>query len=60
MGKQQNGIYCEYCKLKLLHKSLYARRQHEHGKKHIQNKIDYWQKVVREQNLKAPDFTTLK
>ena len=58
MGKKP--LVCEYCKVKLMHKSLHARRQHEHGKKHIQNKIDYWQRVVREENLKAPDLVSLK
>ena len=41
-------FYCEYCDLFLAHSSIGGRRQHCIGRKHIQNKIEYFQKVVRE------------
>ena len=42
-------FYCDYCDIYLAHSSIGGRRQHCIGRKHIQNKIDYYQKVVREQ-----------
>lgn len=40
--------YCDYCDIYLAHSSIGGRRQHTIGRKHIQNKIDYYQKVVRD------------
>ena len=42
-------FYCDYCDIYLAHSSIGGRRQHTIGRKHIQNKIDYYQKVAREQ-----------
>ena len=50
MGKSKT-LFCDYCKVRLAHRSLVARRQHENGRKHIQNKIDYWQRVARAESL---------
>ena len=50
MGKRK-GIFCDYCKVRLAHRSVFARRQHDHGKKHIQNKIDYWSRIAKEEKL---------
>jgi len=44
-------FYCDYCDIYLAHSSIGGRRQHCIGRKHIQNKIDYYQKIVREQGM---------
>jgi U1 small nuclear ribonucleoprotein C len=44
-------FYCDYCDIYLAHSSIGGRRQHCIGRKHIQNKIDYYQRIVREQGL---------
>ena len=44
-------FYCDYCDIYLAHSSIGGRRQHCIGRKHIQNKIDYYQKLVREQGI---------
>ena len=48
-------FYCDYCDIALAHSSMTGRRQHNAGRKHIQNKIDYFQKIMRDQGL-APLF----
>jgi U1 small nuclear ribonucleoprotein C len=42
-------FYCDYCDIYLAHSSIGGRRQHCIGRKHIQNKIDHYQKIVRDQ-----------
>ncbi len=54
--RQKHKLHCEYCRVTLTHRNMQARRQHEHGKKHIQHKIEYWQRVAREELLKVPDY----
>lgn len=44
-------FYCDYCDIYLAHSSIGGRRQHCIGRKHIQNKTDYYQRIVREQGL---------
>ncbi|KAJ1622597.1 U1 zinc finger-domain-containing protein [Pavlovales sp. CCMP2436] len=35
-------FYCEYCEIFLTHSSAHGRRQHNSGRKHIMNVIDYY------------------
>jgi len=51
-------FHCDYCDISLAHSSMTGRRQHNAGRKHIQNKIDFYQKVMRDQGL-APLFPGL-
>lgn len=37
-------FYCEYCEIFLTHSSVGGRRQHNSGRKHIMNVIDYYAK----------------
>ena len=39
-------FYCEYCGIYLTHSSPSGRKQHAEGRKHIQNKIDYYTKLM--------------
>jgi hypothetical protein len=41
-------FYCEYCGVYLTHSSPSGRRQHAEGRKHIQNKIDYYTQLLFE------------
>jgi U1 small nuclear ribonucleoprotein C len=41
--------FCEYCGIYLIHSGPWGRRQHNTGKKHIQNKIDYYNQIIQEQ-----------
>ena len=41
-------FYCEYCGVYLTHSSPSGRRQHAEGRKHIQNKIDYYTQLLIE------------
>lgn len=41
--------FCEYCGIYLIHSGPWGRRQHNTGKKHIQNKIDYYNQIILEQ-----------
>ena len=43
--------YCDYCDIYLAHSSIGGRRQHCIGRRHIQNKIDFFQLVVRERGM---------
>jgi len=48
--------YCEYCDIYLTHSSAGGRRQHNSGRKHINNKIEYYQTLIREKNLAPPMY----
>jgi len=48
--------YCEYCDIYLTHSSAGGRRQHNSGRKHINNKIEYYQTLIREKNLTPPMY----
>lgn len=39
-------FYCEYCGIYLTHSSPSGRKQHGEGRKHIQNKIDYYSQLL--------------
>ncbi len=41
-------FYCEYCGVYLTHSSPSGRKQHFEGRKHIQNKIDYYTQLLIE------------
>ena len=40
--------YCDYCKILLKHSSPFGRKQHNSGKKHIFNKIEYFNSYLLE------------
>jgi len=42
--------FCEYCGIYLIHSSPKGRRQHNGGRKHKQNKIEYYQQFLQEIN----------
>ena len=46
-------FYCEYCDVHLNHSSLNARKGHNVGRKHINNKIEYYQNLIREKGVPA-------
>eukprot|EP00397_Hematodinium_sp_SG-2012_P027404 GEMP01028792.1.p1 GENE.GEMP01028792.1~~GEMP01028792.1.p1 ORF type:complete len:282 (+),score=54.63 GEMP01028792.1:119-964(+) len=48
--------YCEYCDIYLTHSSAGGRRQHNSGRKHINNKIEYYTALIREKNLAPPVY----
>ncbi|KAH7648121.1 hypothetical protein FG379_000045 [Cryptosporidium bovis] len=50
MGK----FYCEYCDIYLTHSSTNGRKQHNSGRKHINNKIDYYKNVIMAPGFNAP------
>ena len=45
--------YCEYCNIYLTHSSPAGRKQHAHGRKHINNKIEYFTEFLIEQQALA-------
>ncbi|OMJ82811.1 hypothetical protein SteCoe_16408 [Stentor coeruleus] len=45
--------YCEYCNIYLTHSSPAGRKQHAHGRKHINNKIEYFTEFLIEQQSLA-------
>eukprot|EP00449_Zooxanthella_nutricula_P007926 CAMPEP_0198502954 /NCGR_PEP_ID=MMETSP1462-20131121/9619_1 /TAXON_ID=1333877 /ORGANISM="Brandtodinium nutriculum, Strain RCC3387" /LENGTH=126 /DNA_ID=CAMNT_0044232059 /DNA_START=90 /DNA_END=467 /DNA_ORIENTATION=+ len=49
-------FYCEYCDLYLTHSGLSGRRQHLTGRRHINNKIEYYQMLIREKGLTPPIY----
>ncbi|KAK1444992.1 U1 small nuclear ribonucleoprotein C like protein [Babesia gibsoni] len=51
-------FYCEYCGIYLTHSSPAGRKQHNLGRKHINAKVDYYQKLVRERFFQPPHFAT--
>ncbi len=40
--------FCEYCGIYLTHSSPWGRKQHSHGRKHINNKIEYYSQFLYE------------
>ena len=40
--------FCEYCGIYLTHSSPLGRYQHSHGRKHINNKIEYYSQFLYE------------
>lgn len=42
-------FYCEYCGIYLTHSSPSGRKQHSHGRKHINNKVEYYSQFLIEQ-----------
>ena len=40
--------FCEYCGIYLTHSSPGGRKQHSHGRKHINNKIEYYSQILFE------------
>ncbi|KAL8427096.1 hypothetical protein Efla_006902 [Eimeria flavescens] len=49
-------FYCEYCDIYLTHSSPAGRRQHASGRRHINQKVEYFQNLLREGNFQAPSF----
>ncbi len=47
-------FYCEYCGIYLTHSSPSGRKQHAKGRKHINNKIEYYSQYLNENNGKCP------
>ena len=43
-------FYCDYCGVYLAHSSPSGRKQHMQGRKHINNKIEYYSQLLLEQN----------
>lgn len=50
--------FCDYCDVYMLHSSVLGRRQHNVGRKHINNKIEYYQGLIREKGLSPPVYPT--
>jgi U1 small nuclear ribonucleoprotein C len=48
-------FYCEYCGIYLTHSSPSGRRQHSQGKRHKQNKVEYYRciKIQMEEEIRA-------
>lgn len=46
--------YCEYCDIYLTHSSPAGRRQHNKGRKHLNNKIEYYQNLIRDPTFVPP------
>merc|ERR1711918_156813 len=46
----------EYCDMFLTHSGLSGRRQHLTGRRHINNKIEYYQMLIREKGLTPPIY----
>ena len=42
------NFYCDYCGIYLKHSSPFGRKQHNRGKKHIFNKVEYFKNLLRE------------
>ena len=40
--------FCEYCGIYLTNSSPRSRKQHAHGRKHINNKIEYYSQFLYE------------
>ena len=49
-------FYCEYCGIYLTHSSPLGRRQHAEGRKHIQNKIDYYSNLLMEAQRESTQY----
>ena len=49
-------FYCEYCGIYLTHSSPSGRRQHAEGRKHIQNKINYYSSLLEEAQRESTQY----
>ena len=49
-------FYCEYCGIYLTHSSPLGRKQHAEGRKHIQNKIDYYSNLLMEAQRESTQY----
>mmetsp|Transcript_42355 Transcript_42355/g.92268 ORF Transcript_42355/g.92268 Transcript_42355/m.92268 type:complete len:131 (+) Transcript_42355:120-512(+) len=49
-------FYCEYCDMYLTHSGKAGRYQHLTGRRHINNKIEYYQTLIREKGLTPPIY----
>ncbi|KAJ1604285.1 hypothetical protein OJ253_3094 [Cryptosporidium canis] len=47
-------FYCDYCDIYLTHSSTNGRKQHNSGRKHINNKIDHYKNVIRSPGFSPP------
>lgn len=47
-------FYCDYCDIYLTHSSTNGRKQHRLGRKHINNKIDHYKKVIKTPGFSPP------
>ncbi|KAH0483963.1 MAG: uncharacterized protein KVP18_004571 [Porospora cf. gigantea A] len=47
--------YCEYCDITLTHSSPAGRRQHNAGRRHIQNKVEFFRNLLADHAFIAPD-----
>lgn len=47
-------FYCDYCDIYLTHSSTNGRKQHRLGRKHINNKIDHYKKVIKSPGFSPP------
>eukprot|EP00918_Siedleckia_nematoides_P040881 GHVU01088755.1.p2 GENE.GHVU01088755.1~~GHVU01088755.1.p2 ORF type:complete len:147 (-),score=15.70 GHVU01088755.1:70-453(-) len=50
--------FCDYCDIYLTHSSPAGRRQHNYGRKHVNNKIEYYANLVREPTFVPPPHVT--
>ena len=48
-------FYCEYCGVYLTHSSPSGRSQHSKGRKHINNRIEYYKQVMDDLNKENQD-----
>eukprot|EP00434_Breviolum_minutum_P031989 symbB.v1.2.028290.t1/scaffold2987.1/size129848/12 len=55
-GPSMPKFYCEYCDMFLTHSGLTGRRQHLTGRRHINNKIEFYQMLIREKGLTPPIY----
>ena len=49
-------FYDDYSDMYLKNSSLAGRKQHMSGRRHINNKIEYWQMLIREKGLTPPIY----
>ncbi|KAH0486320.1 MAG: hypothetical protein KVP17_003944 [Porospora cf. gigantea B] len=47
--------YCEYCDITLTHSSPAGRRQHNAGRRHIQNKVEFFRNLLADPSFTAPE-----
>lgn len=51
--------FCEYCGIYLTHSNPRGRQQHSHGRKHINNKIEYYSQFLSETQNHSNNTNTL-
>eukprot|EP00438_Fugacium_kawagutii_P011343 Skav220223 [mRNA] locus=scaffold749:125677:126063:- [translate_table: standard] len=49
-------FYDDYSDMYLKNNSTTARKQHMSGRRHINNKVEYWQRLIREKGLTPPIY----